>query len=90
MKIWKYAISGPGRVIVPIPYGCVVLHVGVQNGSIFVWVAVKSRQEDDLVDRAFYVAATGEDLTSLQHDEYLGTVQIGEFVWHVFDLRSES
>lgn len=56
------------------------LHVGVQNGLLTVWYSCHT--ELDMTTAKFYIRGTGQPWPS--PTEYIGTVQMPPFVWHVF------
>ena len=81
--VWKYPlplIEGAFHVY-DIPDGIVRL-VGEQSCTIMMWVEVDP--EAPPTRRTFQIVGTGHP----EIDEgfvYLGTVQIGMFVWHVYE-----
>jgi hypothetical protein len=82
MKIFKYNIQvTDGVQTVAIPSRGKILHLGVQNDQICVWVLVNQRAP--LEDFKFQVFGTGHTISE-EMRTYVGTVHIGPFVWHVF------
>ncbi len=82
--IWKYPIrlqSDP--VAHSMPKGARVLNVGKKDGMIVLWVLVDP-DTDDWEKRAFVVLGTGGTGPE-GTDVYVGTVQLGDYVWHVFE-----
>jgi len=82
--IYKYLIrySATPKEL-EMPEGAQVIYVGEQLGSLYLWAIVDLSRP--LVKRKFAVLPTGYvqfDATTMRH---LGTVQVGEFVWHVFE-----
>lgn len=83
--IWKYALDPTDRQVVAMPAGAELLHVGMQDGGIRVWVRVDEDRE--LQGRIIYIRGTGhtiEDRDGGTH-QYVGSAQDGSYVWHVFD-----
>ena len=63
MHIYKYQIKGPPtlmRTHLRIPKEAQVVHVGSQNGDIFIWAEVKA--EDPPAERCFYFYGTGHNI----------------------------
>ncbi len=80
--IWKFFIR-KGMWNVPMPGGAVILSAGYSNG-LCVWArVVPSAPVEARRIRAVY---TGDDpLPVLPTTQFVGTVQIGDLVYHVFD-----
>lgn len=59
-----------------------VLSVGVQGGNIMVWAV----HDDDALERKvrFSIRGTGHPLGDADVSDFVGTVFMGLFVWHVF------
>lgn len=51
----------------------------VQNGKICFWLPVD--EVSYKVPVTFYIAGTGREYPSA---DYIGTVQLDEYVWHIF------
>lgn len=73
-----------GTVItILMPPGAVPLHFALQNGIKTMWAAVDF-EETLQVERRFAIVGTG---VPLPFDyKYVGTLQEGEFVWHLFEV----
>tara|TARA_Y100000310_G_scaffold151248_1_gene150820 strand:- start:944 stop:1216 length:273 start_codon:yes stop_codon:yes gene_type:complete len=83
--IWKYEIPVHPTIHLEMPVGAEPLSVGNQNGDICIWALVF----DDRIKetRKFGVAGTGHPLQwEMTAKSFIGTVQIGQFVWHVFEI----
>ncbi len=82
--IWKYYISARGSII-GIPVAGRILCVQEQDHQIQMWVRVYPEREKEV--RTFVVHGTGNtiDLESTHREDYIGSVQIGPFVWHIFE-----
>jgi hypothetical protein len=85
--IWKFPFKIGDVVMLRMPKGATLLHVGQSNetmSDLCVWARVTPAAP--LVVRRLRVYGTGHDLApSSGHDRYVGTVELGVFVWHVFD-----
>jgi hypothetical protein len=63
------------------PEGSAIYHVGQQHGSVIIWARIDP--EAETFERTFLIVGTGQDIPDGYC--YHGTVQIGDFVWHVFE-----
>jgi hypothetical protein len=92
-KIWKFVITPDAvdipnehhEMIVQMPWGARVLHVGVQQDKVCLWAEVNP--DNRLCPRKFYSVGTGFG-TVPRGDiaKFLGTVQCnGGFVWHIYE-----
>lgn len=77
--IYKYQLTGTDTI--DLREGSKVLHVGEQNGKLYLWATVDLSAK--LWPSTFVAIPTGENVPS--DYPYIGTVQMknGE-VWHVF------
>jgi len=83
--VFKYTLFVQGgEQYVPLPIGAEVLHVDVQYEQITFWARVDSFAAQE--QRRFIVAGTGHELPPIDL-KHLGTVQVGGFVWHVFEVK---
>ena len=93
--IHKYRMDG-GKNAVEMPKDARILHVGAQDGNVCLWAFVDTDRLNEL--RHFRVYETGYSLSGdfIEADlrretfdaSYIGTAQVGEFVWHVFERRA--
>ncbi len=81
--IWKYPFDVTDHVIVKVPAQSKVLCVQMQGGRPCIWVLVdpSSARTESLHLR---VIGTGHQHVLIDGERYIGTVQDGQFVWHVF------
>jgi hypothetical protein len=82
MVIYKYRIGYDGASPL-MPQGAKVVHVGEQNGDIYLWASVNPNMLEER--RTFTVVGTGHKAPP--DSVYVGTVQIHPFVWHVFEEK---
>lgn len=82
MKVWKFEITDP-ETPVPMPYGAVVLSVGVQRGKVCLWAMVDPNSPS--VVRRFVIVGTGHPVPG--HGRFIGTVLLhhGDLVFHVWE-----
>ena len=95
MIIWKYPIPirGDGHEIIEIPTGFErFLSVQLQHGEPILWVMVS--QDAPKLRWHFHWVGTGHDVPEVVQqadgDTYIGTVQVGAFVFHLFHSGYES
>lgn len=84
-RIFKYQLSIDDTIKVPVPGNRPeVLHVGIQGGVVCVWIIV---DPDSPVEETCHLVlrGTGHPLPDeCSKANYVGTVHLGPFVWHVF------
>jgi len=86
MKIWKYRL--PLKVVntVTLPQGAEILQFQAQGKDVVFWAIVD--ENAPVKERTFHLVGTGWELPKTDYEDgivYLGTVQLGGFVWHVFE-----
>jgi len=78
--IWKYPLAHGYQEVV-MPEGATLLHVALQGDQITLWAEVTPEQPTQEV----YIHVIGTDHVVLSGADYIGTVQQGRFVWHVYE-----
>lgn len=81
-QVFKYTIH-PGLNTVRMSYDAKILSVQLQHGEPQVWALVDPRGRTS--ERIFKTVMTGEPFED-QGCLYIGTVQIGPIVVHVFEV----
>lgn len=84
-EIWKFPIEVAGMQKVAMPLGARILSVDMQRGVLCLWAMVDTRGEAS--QRLIEIHGTGEPIKTGRGDsrQFIGTVQVGQFVWHVFE-----
>ena len=82
--VWKFPLPHP-RTVLSMPKYARVLTAGVQEDHIVIWAQVIPAQPPE--HRVFNVFNTGEQLPEDVRD-WVGTVQIGPIVWHIYEVAS--
>jgi hypothetical protein len=82
--IWKYVF--PYRIfdrfeLIDIPEKGEILHVGIQNENICLWIKVNTENKKE--ERAFILRGTDKELKV--EEEYIGTVMDNSYVFHIFE-----
>lgn len=80
-NIFKYTINPHGNTVLPI--GHRLLKVGVQGDDICLWVMVDPDAE--LAPFNYQVIATGGEVP--EGAQYIDTVFMDIFVWHIYGVR---
>lgn len=81
--IWKFPLQITDKQIVKAPGSFRPLCVMVQGGQLCLWAVVDKL--DQQTNREVSIVGTGNPVPKeLSQDFYLGSVQQGPFVWHVF------
>jgi hypothetical protein len=61
--------------------------VAVQAGQIYLWTEVNVGNAVTVGDRKFRLVFTGDEYDAASPlSEYLGSAQVGDLVWHVFEV----
>lgn len=78
--IYKYTLDAVGKQELML-HGK-VLSVGVQDGQIVVWAV----HDDDIPAHRVQISVrgTGHLLGDVDESDFVGTVFMGPFVWHIF------
>lgn len=82
-SIWKWEIPITSHFSLPMPKGARVLSVQMQNGAPVVWAEVS--QDAAREARSFHVVGTGTPLPMGVSLKYVGTIQQGHYVWHLYE-----
>ncbi len=81
--IYKYPLKVADIQTIKMPADARLLSVGDQGGVLTLWARVDT--EAELVPTTFAIYGTGNPIETPESDEvYIGTTQMGPFVWHVF------
>lgn len=87
-KIFKYPIDIADEQFLELPQDARILSVQVQDGIICIWAMV--RPDNPTIRRRILVVGTGNPLPDeIWAAHYLGTVQVGRGVWHVFEAGGQ-
>lgn len=91
--IWKFPIecdsvkNQPFLMIVPsVPSGAIPLCVQTQDGRAFVWMDVDPKATRN--GFRLYCVGTGFGAVP-ENTTYLGTVQEGDYVWHLYVPKNQ-
>jgi hypothetical protein len=82
MTIWKFPLQVADRQTVMMPGGAAILTAQMQSGQLCLWAQVEATQTK--TPRVIRIFGTGHGIPDADND-YIGTVQMGPLVWHVFE-----
>lgn len=88
-RIWKYELQLRDLQHVDMPAGAEILSAANQNAGLCIWAMVDS--ERPVQSREIEIIGTGNPISFHEptgmgiHRNFIGTVLMGEFVWHVFE-----
>lgn len=85
-KATLYARNIGSTQSAPVPKTAKILSVQPQNGSITIWYSF-TKAEKKATSRKFLVAYTGQEFKVSSKSVFLGTVQIGDLVHHVYEVK---
>ena len=83
VKIYEYELALQDEQDVAMPVGARVLSVQAQDGRVVLWAKVDETTHYEL--RRFRLYGTGVLLPETP-GKYVGTVQLGAYVFHVFEV----
>ena len=82
LTIHKYPMDLDDHEVVFMPRGAKIAKIGVQRGKICVWALVDTDMPE--TEHHFYIRGTGHPAPDGK--PHVGTVEQGDFVWHIFSL----
>lgn len=88
MRIWKYTLAITDVQKLSVPPGAKFLDVQMQEGVPQLWALVDEKNYD-AVTRTIAIYGTGHPMPNLP-GEYIATFQMGELVFHVFELKDHT
>ena len=82
--IWKFALKTLDQQYIPMPVLSYPLSVQIQHGELVMWAVV---EPDDIgAQMKVLIVGTGHPMPAGAFaSNYIGTVQDGGLVWHVFN-----
>lgn len=79
--IYKYVLTGRHTTKLELPKGATVVKFDVQESNFCIWAMVDTDSPSE--ERYFSVVGTGWEIEDGM--VYVGTVQVGLFVWHCLE-----
>jgi hypothetical protein len=87
-RIWKFELEIADIQRIDMPEGAKILSIQLQNGRLCLWALVARFASPEI--REIEIIGTGNPIMPLEDGlkrEFIGTVQQGQFVWHIFELK---
>lgn len=84
-RIYKYNLPLDVTFAIDMPAGARILDVQPQGSFISLW-AIVDIDQTEIVTRSFQLVGTGHPIPMEHASEHIGTCQLGDYVWHVFEL----
>lgn len=85
--IWKFKLELSSEQTIKVPCGARPLCAQPQAGSICIWMQLEANDKP-LTERSVRIVGTGHPFEA-QGLQYIGSVQIQSFVWHIY-IEEES
>lgn len=81
-EIWKFPLWLADDQRIEVPDGTIIRSVGSQDGKLFMWCEVtpSNPRSEIRID----VFGTGHTILAGPDREFVGTVLIDPYVWHIF------
>lgn len=86
-QIWKFPLEVEDKQSISLPEDAEVLSVQIQHGKPCLWALVIP--DSPTKSRVIEIFGTGTQIPE-GNRTYIGTVQMGPFVWHVFDVFAKN
>lgn len=80
--IYKYPLSHGLQQVRHIPVGANIISVQMQNGVPCIWAIVDTTAE--VIPVQFQIYGTGQEIPTDCRLKHIGSIQDGQYVWHVF------
>ena len=81
-RIYKYPVPITDEFKLELPEGAKLLNFQTQDNKPHIWALVDPMRQLEAV--GFRLFGTGQPIGNTDTLEYVGTVQIEPFVWHLF------
>jgi len=85
-EIWEFRIHITDKPLVAIPEEHEILCFQVQEGRPYIWALIN--RNSPIIQKRFRLLGTGNPIDAninLTSKDYIGTIQLGVFVWHLFE-----
>lgn len=83
--IYKYNLElGDDTQSLSLPKGAKILTVQIQGNYLCLWALV-DKEAEEYESRTILICDTCHDAGECTAEHYIATVQVGIFVWHIFE-----
>ena len=86
--IYKYQLDIEDEQMVQMPVGAQILSVGSQGDRLTLWASINVLATLIISPRKIMIRGTGNTFVHDPPDQFIGTVIMDPFVWHVFEGRA--
>jgi hypothetical protein len=83
--IYKYPLRIIDAQEVEMPRGAKILSAQMQEEFLCLWALVEITKEKET--RTIVIHGTGHPVYNVSDKKFIGTVQQGPLVWHVFEIQ---
>ena len=83
--IWKFEVPIEYKFSLSMPRGAEIIAFQTQRYMACIW-AIVTTEEEKLEERKFVIYGTGHELRP-NPGRYIGTIQNGGYVWHLFEIK---
>lgn len=84
-EVWKFKVPFYHTSSINVPLGAKPLAVQMQDARPVIWMEVKTDLMPSTENRYFTWYGTGNPLP--ENGEYIGTLQDGWLVWHLYEMK---
>lgn len=82
--IYKYELEIQDTQVITMPMNSKILSVQKQGLSVWLWAIVDTQFSNTYY--TFNIVGTGNPMPDEPIGDYIGTIQVNGFVWHVFNI----
>jgi hypothetical protein len=83
--IYKYHLKLQDSTVIQLPVHAEILKVAPQGDTGMLWAEVETDNSPE--DRRFAVYGTGWPISNADRLQYIDSIFIGPFVWHVYEVK---
>lgn len=85
MKIYKQTLQLTDKQTVTLPADAKILSVQLQHGEIRLWYSFDEHANHQERHRFIYIVGTGHPFDIEEPYKFISTVQMDQFVWHIYE-----
>ena len=86
-SVWKFPLKLDEFQVVEMPMFAEILCVQMQQGTPTIWASVETNNDPE--GRQIAIVGTGHPAPPPEQSDYIGTVQMDAYVWHVFAEKED-
>jgi hypothetical protein len=87
IAVYKYPLQETDTQVINMPWSAAILSVDKQDGQLCIWAEVDT--DDVIKDKIIHIYGTGNPIVvdAGVRQNFVGTVQSGIYVWHIFEVE---